>query len=83
MELMMKQGFQEEGEAAGKWRRACLTSTQLSTYYVGNRELNRIISSYREKLRLAGSDPDPEEIHDRVLSFGSPPPRHLEYLLEL
>ena len=26
---------QEEGEAAGKWRRALLTSTQLSTYYVG------------------------------------------------
>ena len=26
MELMMEEGFQEEGEAAGKWRRACLTS---------------------------------------------------------
>src|SRR5262249_4561486 len=42
MGLMMNEGFQEEGEAAGKWRRACLTSTQLSTYYVGNIEVNDI-----------------------------------------
>jgi uncharacterized protein (DUF885 family) len=33
--LMTQRGFQEEGEAAGKWRRALLTSTQLSTYFVG------------------------------------------------
>ncbi len=35
IELMTKQGFQEEGEAVGKWKRARLTSTQLSTYFVG------------------------------------------------
>ena len=35
MALMTGRGFQEEGEAAGKWRRAQLTSAQLSTYYVG------------------------------------------------
>src|SRR5690606_29890786 len=39
MDLMMTQGFQEEGEAAGKWRRAQLTSTQLSTYFVGYSEV--------------------------------------------
>jgi uncharacterized protein (DUF885 family) len=32
MALMTGRGFQEEGEAAGKWRRAQLTSAQLSTY---------------------------------------------------
>ncbi|MEK6570614.1 MAG: DUF885 domain-containing protein, partial [Bacteroidota bacterium] len=42
MDLMMNEGFQEEGEAAGKWRRANLSSTQLSTYYVGNLEINDI-----------------------------------------
>jgi len=31
MARMMTDGFQEEGEAAGKWKRAQLTSTQLST----------------------------------------------------
>jgi hypothetical protein len=32
MALMTGRGLQEEGEAAGKWRRALLTSTQLSEY---------------------------------------------------
>ncbi len=36
MELMVKGGFQEEQEARAKWLRARLTSTQLSTYYLGS-----------------------------------------------
>lgn len=39
MELMVKVGLQEEDEARAKWLRARLTSTQLSTYYVGSLEL--------------------------------------------
>src|SRR5919199_109758 len=42
MALMTGAGFQEEGEAAGKWRRALLTSTQLSTYFVGYSEVAAI-----------------------------------------
>lgn len=37
--LMVDVGFQEEQEARAKWLRARLTSTQLSTYYVGSLEL--------------------------------------------
>jgi uncharacterized protein (DUF885 family) len=36
MDLMIKGGFQEEQEARAKWLRARLTSTQLSTYYLGS-----------------------------------------------
>ena len=35
MELMTKDAFQQEGEAVAKWKRARLTSAQLSTYFVG------------------------------------------------
>src|SRR5467141_1829536 len=35
MDLMMKEAFQQEGEAVAKWKRARLTSAQLSTYFVG------------------------------------------------
>src|SRR5438067_4636068 len=35
MTLMMKEGFQQEGEAVAKWKRARLSSAQLSTYFVG------------------------------------------------
>jgi uncharacterized protein (DUF885 family) len=37
--LMVEGGFQEEHEARLKWLRGRLTSTQLSTYYVGSLEM--------------------------------------------
>jgi uncharacterized protein (DUF885 family) len=75
MDLMMKEGFQEEGEAAGKWRRACLTSTQLSTYFVGNMEVNEIRKAYEAK--HAGAF-DMKTFHDTMLSFGSPAPMYVK-----
>ncbi len=80
MALLMNEGLQEYGEAAGKWRRACLTSTQLSTYYVGNLEINDIRNAYRAKY---GEDADLKTFHDRLLSFGSPPPKYVKELMEL
>jgi uncharacterized protein (DUF885 family) len=80
MDLMMNEGFQEEGEAAGKWRRACLTSTQLSTYYVGNIELNRLRDAYIAK---HGGNVDMKTMHDAILSFGSPAPRYVKEALGL
>jgi hypothetical protein len=74
MALMTGRGFQEEGEAAGKWRRTLLTSTQLSTYFVGYAEVAAVAAA-----RPAGT---PErEWHDAMLAHGSPPPRHLRTLL--
>jgi uncharacterized protein (DUF885 family) len=80
MDLMMNEGFQEEGEAAGKWRRACLSSTQLSTYYVGNTEINEIRRAWESK---KGPIVDLKAFHDTVLSFGSPAPKHVRALLGL
>jgi uncharacterized protein (DUF885 family) len=80
MELMMVDGFQEEGEAAGKWRRACLTSTQLSTYYVGNIAINDIRADWE---RERGDRYRHREFHDRLLSYGSPPPKHVRRLMGL
>jgi uncharacterized protein (DUF885 family) len=79
MELMTVRGHQEEGEATGKWRRALLTSAQLSTYYVGYREISDIARQLRSS-RPGWSD---REVHDAMLAHGAPPPRHLRALLEL
>jgi uncharacterized protein (DUF885 family) len=70
--LMTGRGFQEEGEAAGKWRRACLTSAQLSTYFVGYAELTDVLASIATS---SGHGYDP------VLAHGSPPPRLLASLV--
>jgi uncharacterized protein (DUF885 family) len=80
VDLMMKEGFQEEGEAAGKWRRACLTSTQLSTYYVGNIEVNELRKAYQAKM---GTAVDMKAMHDKMLSFGSPAPKYVKELMGL
>ena len=74
MALMTQRGFQEDGEAAGKWRRVLLTSTQLSTYFVG----------YSEVAGIAGARPAGISLgrwHDAILSHGSPSPRHLRTLI--
>jgi uncharacterized protein (DUF885 family) len=80
MDLMMNEGFQEEGEAAGKWRRACLTSAQLSTYYVGNMEVNDLRKAYENKMESAV---DLQTMHDLMLSFGSPPTKYVKELMGL
>jgi len=79
MRLMMLRGHQEEGEAAGKWRRAQLTSAQLSTYYVGYVEVRDLAAD----LAAARPETSSRERHDAMLAHGSPPPRHLRTLLGL
>lgn len=80
MQLMTEEGFQEDGEAAGKWRRACLTSAQLSTYFVGNAEVNEIRDAWVEK---NGPIEDQQAFHDQLLSYGSPPAKFVKRLMGL
>ncbi|WP_460461497.1 DUF885 domain-containing protein, partial [Angustibacter peucedani] len=78
MALMTQRGHQEVGEAAGKWRRALLTSTQLSTYYVGHAEVQALVAD----VRAARPGATQREVHDEVLAHGSPSPRLLRQLLD-
>ena len=77
VELMTRRGFQEEGEVLGKWRRVQLTSAQLCTYFVGYLEVRDTVAA----LRTAHPDWSVRQVHDAVLGYGSPPPRHLRTLL--
>jgi len=74
MDLMMNRGFQEEGEAAGKWRRACQSSTQLSTYFVGAIEHDDMRAAAERKL---GPSFNLKTYHDTALSLGSPPVKYV------
>ena len=77
MDLMMNEGFQEEGEAAGKWRRAILTSAQLSTYYVGNIEMNDIRARWEKKHGKG----ELKKLHDTMLSYGSPAAKYVKEMM--
>lgn len=60
IELMVGQSFQEAHEARAKWLRARLTSTQLSTYYVGALEMSDLEVEARVRAAVAagGSSAD-------------------------
>jgi uncharacterized protein (DUF885 family) len=79
MQLMTGRGFQEEGEAAGKWRRVLLSSTQLCEYFTGYLEVSAVAAD------LAAARPHASEraVHDELLSRGSPPVPQLRRLLGL
>ena len=80
LDLMQRTGFQEEAEARGKLRRAKVTSTQLSTYFVGLEEMTGIVEDAR---RAAGAAFRMREFNDRLLSFGTIPPRYAREMLGL
>ncbi len=78
MQLMVEDAFQEEREAAGKFRRSLLTSVQLSTYFAGFLEVIDI----REVTENAwGEEFELKRFHDKLMSFGSPPPAFVKALL--
>lgn len=78
LDLMRRYGFQEETEAMGKLRRAKVTATQLSTYFVGYLELTDLLEAWRSKERGAFSM---KQFNERVLSYGTIPPRAIRRLM--
>ena len=80
MDLMMKEAFQQEGEAVAKWKRARLTSAQLSTYFVGATEHLDLREAAKKK--LSGSF-DLKKYNDQVISYGSPPVKYVRELMGL
>jgi uncharacterized protein (DUF885 family) len=80
MDLMMKEGYQQEGEAVAKWKRARLTSAQLSTYFVGATEHLDLRAAEQRKL---GKDFNLKKYNDQVVSYGSPPVKYVRELMGL
>jgi uncharacterized protein (DUF885 family) len=78
MKLLTETAFQEEREAAGKWRRAQLSVTQLSTYFVGYSEH---METRAAAMQRHGAAFNLKTYHDGVLGFGSPPMRYARALL--
>ena len=78
MDLMVRQTFQQEREAAGKWTRVQLTSAQLPTYFVGVQEH----FDTRKAAEAARGDAfDLKQYHDQLLSHGAPPVRLARQLM--
>ena len=78
MDLMVKETFQQEGEAVAKWKRARLTSAQLSTYFVGATEHLDLRAAAEKKPNF-----NLKKYNDQVISYGSPPVKYVRELMGL
>jgi len=76
---MRRYGFQEEAEAERKLRRAKVSSTQLSTYFVGYLELLDLMNAHRAR---EGAAFRLRAFNERLLSLGTIPPRAVRRLLQ-
>jgi hypothetical protein len=86
MDLMVGGGFQEQDEARAKWLRARLTSTQLSTYYLGSLGMWDLEIEARQRAARAAGAPDDAVPAQRVVGgLGETPGfdyrRHLESVI--
>ena len=78
MDLMLSQAFQQESEAKGKWRRATLSSVQLTSYFTGYKE----IYDFREEMKAThGSDFNLKDFHNEFLSYGSSPVKYIKTMM--
>ena len=78
LDLMMQDCFQTQAEAEGKLLRAKLSSTQLPTYFLGNREWWALRKKYEAE---KGSAFTQEEFHNRALDQGPLPIEFLEKIV--
>jgi uncharacterized protein (DUF885 family) len=78
MDLMMKTAFQQEREAASKWVRANLGSTQLLNYFTG---YDQHVALREEAKQRWGSAYSLRRYNDAVLAHGSPPIRFVRELM--
>jgi uncharacterized protein (DUF885 family) len=78
MDLMVRQTFQQQSEAEGKWIRAQLSSTQLATYFVGAQEHFDARAAAEAKW---GDDFKLKDYNDRMLAQGAPPVRFARQLM--
>lgn len=78
MDLMVRQSFQQQSEADGKWIRAQLSSGQLATYFVGVQEHFDTRKAMEARL---GDKFNLKAYHDKVLSYGAPPVRFVRELM--
>ncbi len=79
IDLLTRQAFQTRQEADEKWRRATLTSVQLTSYYSGYEQ----IMDLRERRKAAlGERFNLKQFHDQFLSYGNAPVKMIAELMQ-
>lgn len=78
LDLLIKEAFQQQAEADGKWKRVTLSQVQLCSYFTGYTEIYNL----REELKKQqGKDFKLKQFHEKFLSFGSAPVKYIKELM--
>lgn len=78
LDLLVREAFQQQAEAEGKWKRVQLTNVQLCSYYTGFKEIYDLREAYKVKL---GDKFNLKEFHEKFLSYGSSPVRYIRQMM--
>ena len=70
MDLLRREAFQEQTEAANKWRRVKLSQVQLTSYFTGYAEIYDLREQRKAEL---GDAFRLKDFHNRFLSYGNAP----------
>jgi uncharacterized protein (DUF885 family) len=79
LDLLTRQAFQTKQEAAEKWRRATLTSVQLTSYFSGYSEIMELREQRRNAL---GSRFSQKAFNEEFLGYGSAPVKVIRELMQ-
>ena len=78
LDLLIKEAFQQQAEAEGKWKRVTLSQVQLCSYFTGYTEIYNL----REELKKQeGENFNLKQFHEKFLSFGSAPVKYIKELM--
>lgn len=76
--MLVNEAFQQQAEAEGKWIRVTRSQVQLCSYFTGYTE----IYDFREELKKKmGNAFDLKAFHEKFLSYGSAPVKHIAALM--
>ncbi|MCS0614589.1 DUF885 domain-containing protein [Massilia kyonggiensis] len=79
MDLLVRQAFQTPQEAAEKWKRAQLSSVQLSSYFSGYSDIMELRERRKEQL---GERFNLKQFHDQFLGYGNAPVKIIGQLMQ-
>jgi len=79
IDLLVRQAFQTPQEASEKWRRAQLSSVQLSSYFSGYTDIVELRDRRKQQL---GERFNLKEFHDQFLGYGNAPVRVIGQLMQ-
>jgi uncharacterized protein (DUF885 family) len=78
MDLLVRQAFQQQTEAEGKWHRVSVTHVQLTDYFNGFYEITQLRDAYKKKMGAAFNLRD---FNDKFLSYGSAPVKYISKMM--